>query len=153
MAQLFDPDEFWEFSGQLYERAGVKECCLTLQNRHGIDINLLLLCCWIDRQQLVIAQASLEGLIKLSDKWQTEQLSPLRAARAELDRGSELYQSALRRELDTEKTEQRAMIDLLNRPRALDYGQAFYSEANCIAYAAKKPFPLDNFSALVNQHR
>jgi len=145
MTHLFDPDEFWSFSNQIYSRAGVKECCLTLQNRYGVDVNLLLLCCWVDRRQLVIAEATLRELEELSESWQTGQLNPLRAARSQLAKGSTPYRVALKHELDTEKKEQRALIYLLNQPQALDREHPFFKSFNCIAYGTTKSFPLDQF--------
>ncbi len=150
MTQLFDPDKFWDYSNQLYGQAGVKECCLTLQNHHGADINLLLLCCWIDQHQLVISEVALQRLIKLSQDWQTGQLYPLRTARAKLDRGSMPYLTALNHELNAEKKEQSALIDLLNQPQALNHKQPFSTGTNCVAYAGLKPFPLEEFSALTS---
>jgi uncharacterized protein (TIGR02444 family) len=40
------PPGFWAFSLQLYARPGVAPACLALQDRHGADINLLLLGFW-----------------------------------------------------------------------------------------------------------
>ncbi|HEY9550471.1 MAG TPA: TIGR02444 family protein, partial [Kiloniellaceae bacterium] len=42
------PEEtpFWQFSGAVYARRGVAEACLALQQRHGLDVNLLLFCAW-----------------------------------------------------------------------------------------------------------
>lgn len=37
---------FWDFSLTLYGRPGVAEACLQLQDRHGADVNLLLLGFW-----------------------------------------------------------------------------------------------------------
>lgn len=150
MTQLFDPDEFWNFSGQIYSQAGVKECCLTLQNHHNVDINLLFLCCWIDEQQLVITEAVLQELMELSKIWQTRQLNPLRAARIKLEKGSASYQTAVKHELDTEKKEQRALINLLNQPKTLDHKRPFSSGTNCDAYATTKPFPIDEFFTLTS---
>lgn len=41
---------FWAFSLGLYDRPGVAEACLALQDRHGADVNLLLLGFWRARQ-------------------------------------------------------------------------------------------------------
>jgi uncharacterized protein (TIGR02444 family) len=37
----------WEFSVALYARPGVEEACLTLQDRHGLDVNLVMLALWL----------------------------------------------------------------------------------------------------------
>ena len=41
------PEPFWDYSLALYGRPGVEACCLRLQDRLGVDVNLLLLCCWL----------------------------------------------------------------------------------------------------------
>lgn len=38
--------DFWEYSLALYARPGVAAACLALQDRHGCEVNLLLLCFW-----------------------------------------------------------------------------------------------------------
>jgi uncharacterized protein (TIGR02444 family) len=43
----FPPNEFWDFSIRLYGKPEVAEACLALQDRHGVNVNLLLLCCWL----------------------------------------------------------------------------------------------------------
>ena len=37
---------FWDFSLAVYHRPGVAQACLALQDRRGLDVNLLLFCCW-----------------------------------------------------------------------------------------------------------
>lgn len=39
--------EFWEFSLVAYARPGVADACLSLQDRHGCEVNLLFLCLWL----------------------------------------------------------------------------------------------------------
>ena len=37
---------FWQFSINVYAQDGVPEACIRLQEEHGIDVNVLLFCCW-----------------------------------------------------------------------------------------------------------
>ncbi len=75
---------FWDYSVELYRRPGVEAACLELQRRHGLDVNLVLLCCW---------QASLGGRLdrallacagEVVASWQSEVVRPLRALRRRL---------------------------------------------------------------------
>jgi uncharacterized protein (TIGR02444 family) len=75
---------FWDYSVALYRQPGVEAACLELQRRHGLDVNLVLLCCW---------QASLGGALDtetwrelrtLVESWQAEVIRPLRALRRRL---------------------------------------------------------------------
>ncbi len=149
--RFFDPDLFWTFSARQYALEGVKGCCLALQNDHGVDVNLLLLCHWLDSQELVIASETMNGLITLSDNWQAKHLAPQRAKRAALEKGSRAYQTALVGELATEKREQRAFITFLNKPDTLEAGQLFSDRRNIVSYGAMRPFPFADFVALTDR--
>ena len=39
--------KFWDFSNQLYDKDGVTEICLNLQEELEVDVNLVLFCYWI----------------------------------------------------------------------------------------------------------
>ncbi len=153
MTPMFAPDEFWEFAADQYGLDGVKERCLALQNGHSVDINLLLLCHWLDCQQLVIAENTLRELVRISDHWQKSRLAPLRAKRTAMKKTDTSYQAALARELAEERNEQRALIACLNQPSALESGRSFSCPVNLIAYAAQKPFPLDEVQTWATQQR
>lgn len=49
MAVDFPDHPFWDFSLQVYGSAGVPEACLELQEAHGVDVNVVLFCCWLGR--------------------------------------------------------------------------------------------------------
>jgi uncharacterized protein (TIGR02444 family) len=42
----FPASPFWDFSLALYGTNGVPPACLRLQERHGVDVNLLFFCIW-----------------------------------------------------------------------------------------------------------
>ncbi len=46
MSSGFPDDAFWDFSLTVYGTDGVPPACLELQERHQIDVNLLLWCLW-----------------------------------------------------------------------------------------------------------
>jgi uncharacterized protein (TIGR02444 family) len=39
-------EAFWAFSLDFYARPGVAATCLALQDGRGLDVNIVLLCCW-----------------------------------------------------------------------------------------------------------
>ena len=45
----FPDHPFWDFSIEVYRKEGVAPACLALQERHEIDVNFLLFCCWLGR--------------------------------------------------------------------------------------------------------
>ena len=72
---------FWDFSVRTYRTPGVPEACLSLQNDHGADVNMLLYCCWAGA-----AVGPLEGELfnrasEFSAHWAENVVIPLRSAR------------------------------------------------------------------------
>lgn len=72
---------FWDYSLALYGQPGVEAACLELQRRHGLDVNLVLLCCWAARRGIALDGASLARARAAVDGWQAEVVRPLRALR------------------------------------------------------------------------
>lgn len=153
MTPVFDPDEFWAFSVHQYGKKAVAKCCLALQDDYGVDINLLLLCQWLDSQELALAEGALCDLVRIADHWQKNRLAPLRARRAGLKKPSAPYQAALSKELSEERKEQQALIACINRPLSFASTQPFPSAANLTAYAGKGRFPLGGIEALTLPQR
>ena len=89
-----DPGAFWEFSLAFYSRERVSAACLSLQNRHGADVNILLLCCWLATQGLKVEAAGLHAVIAAVEAWRRDVLEPLRGSRrAVADQFPELAKS------------------------------------------------------------
>ena len=42
----FPASEFWDFTIAHYGREGLSPAVIALQDRLGVDVNMLLLCCW-----------------------------------------------------------------------------------------------------------
>lgn len=75
---------FWEFSLAVYGRPGVADACLGLQDRHGLDVNLVLLCCWAGSQGRILDVAEVARLVASVDDWQRSVIRPLREVRRRL---------------------------------------------------------------------
>jgi uncharacterized protein (TIGR02444 family) len=76
-----DPGAFWEFSLAYYSRERVAAACLSLQNRRGADVNILLFCCWLATLGQKVEQAGLHAAIAAVEAWRRDVLEPLRSAR------------------------------------------------------------------------
>jgi len=76
---------FWDFSLAVYNRPGVAEACLALQDRRGLDVNLLLACCWAGAAGRRLEAQDISGLRGAVDEWQREVVAPLRAVRRRLN--------------------------------------------------------------------
>ena len=75
---------FWDYSVALYGRAGVEAACLELQQRHRIDVNLVLLCLWLGERGTALDGEALARLCHAADRWQLEVVRPLRNLRRRL---------------------------------------------------------------------
>jgi uncharacterized protein (TIGR02444 family) len=89
-------DSFWAYSLAVYGRSGVPSAAHALQDRLGADVNLLLLCCWAASRGLPL---DLEACRTLSEPWQREVVSKLRAARRTM-RDVPIHAGAARREVE-----------------------------------------------------
>jgi uncharacterized protein (TIGR02444 family) len=106
----------WEFSNTVYHRPGVEAALLTLQQRVGVDVNMLLLCCWAARHRHQrIDAAGMGELVGKASSWQGEVVRPLRRLRQRLKGGFEgvprietqtLREKVLALELEAEHVEQ-----------------------------------------------
>lgn len=79
------PDSaFWDFSITLYGRPDVEAACLDLQRRHDLDVNLLLLCCWLAVRGVDLNDGDARHTARAIEDWQREVVRPLRAVRRRL---------------------------------------------------------------------
>jgi len=99
-AQL-SPGAFWEFSLAFYAREPVGAACLSLQDRRGADVNILLLCCWLATLKLTVSEAGLKSAIEAVADWRRNVLGPLRAVRRQV----------VNAPMEIEKSERRAIKD------------------------------------------
>lgn len=77
-------EPFWDYSISLYQRPGVEDACLELQRRHDLDVNLLLLCCWLGARGIGLDRAAMQRAELAVRAWQVEVIRPLRAVRRRL---------------------------------------------------------------------
>lgn len=110
---------FWEFSQDLYGRPGVAEACLALQDRRGLDVNLLLFCCWTGVRGQALTAGELGRRIDAVGPWQDRVVKPLRAARrwlkeqqtAPAQAAEALRQAIKAQELEAERLEQSILAE------------------------------------------
>lgn len=122
---------FWDFSLALYGRPGVAPALLGLQDRRGVDVNLLLYCCWMGSGGQLLSRADLAAARDVGLVWQQEIVHPIRAARRRLKLGfpglnAEAVEALRRRlgdiEIEAERVVQDAMAGL--RPSAAPGGSS-----------------------------
>ncbi len=81
----FPEHPFWTFSIAVYGRRGVAPACLALQERRGVDVNVLLLCLWLGaREGRLLDRPDLAAVREAVAAWHEEVVRPLRAVRRRL---------------------------------------------------------------------
>ncbi|MGI9484921.1 MAG: TIGR02444 family protein [Geminicoccaceae bacterium] len=75
---------FWTFSTGLYGRPGVEAGCLALQERHDLDVNLLLFALWLADCGVVLDALMFKRAKATVASWHAETTGPLRALRRQL---------------------------------------------------------------------
>lgn len=117
---------FWRFSVALYGREGVSGRCLRLQERHGVDVSLMLFCLYAGMRFGRLEPAAVERAATLSQRWAGVAVRPLRgirrAMKAELDElaalgldAAGLRETVKRVELDAERAQHAALASLAER--------------------------------------
>lgn len=138
----------WEFSLALYARPGVEAACLDLQDRLGLDVNLLMFACWAaSRGHGRIGRGDWQRLLAASAAWRADVVEPLRAVRRGMKGAAwpgvpDADAASLRRqvkdlELTAERIQQTALASLVRlRPReSREHGRAA-ALANLEGFAA-----------------
>lgn len=113
----------WDFSLALYGADGVETACLALQDEAGLDVNLILLACFLGARGVRIESAALAGLAGPAEAWRTEVIAPLRALRRRLKdasvgavdpaRAAPTRQAVKAAELEAERAQQAYLFQAL----------------------------------------
>ncbi len=85
MAAAEPGNDFWRFSLRIYRAHGVADECLAVQERYGIDVNLMLFCAWLAAERGVFLTAEEFATCRAAvHEWHERAVKPLRAARREM---------------------------------------------------------------------
>ncbi|MGD9921013.1 MAG: TIGR02444 family protein [Pseudorhodoplanes sp.] len=128
MAPLAIDNPFWQFSLRVYAAPGVAAECLELQDKLGIDVNVVLFAVWLGAVRgVVLERADLDRIDRAVVPWAAEVVRPLRTVRQRLKQMPEIDEpevQALRKrvadvELFSEQLEQARLFRLAD-----DLGQS-----------------------------
>ena len=110
---------FWTWSLRLYKQPGVAPACIALQDRAGIDVNLLLFCLWTGSRHIILGAAKFASARKASAECGPA-IGILREARRLLKpaaqaspRVERIRRNVLRLELEAEQLEQDRLYALV----------------------------------------
>jgi uncharacterized protein (TIGR02444 family) len=78
----------WRFSLAVYQKPGVSDACLLLQDRHGCNVTLLLFAAWAGAERgVTLTAGEVAAASKAVGAWHGEVVEPLRAVRRRLKHG------------------------------------------------------------------
>lgn len=135
-------EAFWSFSLALYAKPGVAPACLALQERHGLDVNLLLFACWAGSRGQTLTPADWARPIEASRDWHGRVVVPLRGLRRWLKGRENMGSGAAgklrlrikKQELESERIEQTLLAEALPLPAGMP--DAPVTAANLAGYLA-----------------
>ena len=103
---------FWQFSLKVYQDEKVKETCLSFQSREDVNVNLLLLCCWLSYAVETVSENEFKEACNLIVDWHQHITQAIRKIRQHLktlaskDWIRDFYQQILAEELTSESYQQ-----------------------------------------------
>ena len=107
------PDEdFWRFSIRVYRLDRVADSCLALQDRFGVDVNMMLFCCWAGMTIGRLPESTLRAAVAFSTGWSANVVRPLRGVRRWMksEMGESPLRDAIKRdELQAERIQQETL--------------------------------------------
>lgn len=111
-------DEFWTWSVGFYAEPGIEGILLDLQDRLGLDVNMLLFACWnACKGRRRLAAQEWTRLIEGTAGWRNRILAPLRSLRRQLKSEPRTAAAGLRTrikelELDAERVAQKLLLEI-----------------------------------------
>jgi uncharacterized protein (TIGR02444 family) len=85
MALEFQSHPFWDYSLAVYRRDGMSPALITFQDRHGLDVNILLLSLWVGQSgRGILDEADFAHVLGVSANWNPEIVCAVRAVRIRL---------------------------------------------------------------------
>ncbi|MEJ2121125.1 MAG: TIGR02444 family protein [Alphaproteobacteria bacterium] len=151
----FPDHPFWDFSLRVYGSEGVAPACLELQEAHGIDVNVLLVCCWLGASgRGAVGAEDIAQIVEAASTWHGEIVRGLRAVRTRLkepvagedrDLALSIRKQVQKTEIDAEHIEQLMLAAATEAlPDAAPGDPAEDARANAEAYFTQQHISLDD---------
>jgi uncharacterized protein (TIGR02444 family) len=125
MALAFEQHPFWDYSLDVYRRDGVSPALIAFQDRHGLDVNILLLCLWAGQSgRGKLDESDFQHVLAVSAGWNPEIVCAIRAVRIRLrdeialvpkDLSDAVRKQLLALEIECEHVEQLSLAAGLSR--------------------------------------
>lgn len=160
---LLPSHPFWNFSLLIYEQELTQQALLALQNKHGLNINMLLFCCWYAAtNQGQLNKQEIKQLLTTIHTWHERIVMQLRFIRDQLKNSSTaawanaIRQEILSAELMGEHIEQLLLTDCHSkkpsRSRRSHQQQAVNACQNMLSYCTILFISLDQHDCALIAH-
>jgi uncharacterized protein (TIGR02444 family) len=116
-----DQSPFWRFSIRFYAVPGVAPACIELQDRAGVDVNVLFFLLWNATQRRALSEQDVAAVERAIGPWRDGMVVPLRGVRRALKTPPQAFSAeaaeSLRNrvksvELEAERLQQEALYRL-----------------------------------------
>ena len=146
MPVTFEDHPFWDYALEVYGREGMSPALIALQDRHTLDVNMMLLSLWVSHSgRGVLNDAEMAHVLQVSANWNPEIVCGLRRVRILLrdevalvpkELSDAVRKHILALEIDCEHVEHLAMAAGLVQPQqpSLSIEERF---GHCMANFAK----------------
>lgn len=118
---MIKADEFWQFSLSYYQQNKNEESLLFWQNEHDANVNLALLCIYLDELNVSLPEDKLHHLHVLAKAYESKITQPIRNLRNDFKKlqstmpsYTEIRQHLLQAELTVEQDQQRELVTSCN---------------------------------------
>lgn len=121
MSVNLSQEVLWDFSVRFYEHEDVALHCLSLQDNHQVNVNLLLLICWCMKHNVILTLPAIQTLSGSIAKIEPRLLAHRGTRRAcHPDNGGDraLYEELKAQELELERTCQQLLVTAFNKLEA-----------------------------------
>lgn len=85
---------FWRFSLRFYQLPGVADACIELQDKAGVDVNLLLFLLWSATEYRCLSEQEIAELDHQVHGWRSDVVVPLRTLRRALRQPPSIIEAA-----------------------------------------------------------
>ena len=109
---MLQADAFWEFACELYAGEGVASVCLDLQDRLGLNVNMILFCYYASANKCQFAAAEFKACSQAIRSGEHALLAHRKLRKAQ--KGRPGYEAMLEQELNLERAQQQEIISYFN---------------------------------------
>jgi|GEM_PF-3492444 len=151
---IISSDEYWNYALNVYGFGQIQALCLTLQDEHRCNVNVLLFCCYLDALKIALKHTAFETLNIALQPSELE-LHQHRILRRNAKQGpTDTYESLKQDELTLERKQQKIITETMQSFIAIDAekNNNFASlQSNLLVYASVQASADSVVTAKLNQ--